>query len=725
MSRRTTSRRHTKAYRYSTKTSYAATSYSGSYTTRRLRSKSDWAGITLGDAFKPNLYYYDRLPAQRLFYRWCRTAQQAAVRTTGETVDATFRPSVKPQISPCYTSYPDTLAAPAAIGLTAFLEFLHRIPKRILHTYLGNYLQDPAKHDGEANLDPASYQRLATVVAGSVQTRLLLAELTRTSQVRGFVEIYRQFAAAQQSLRFQSVQSIINAVILYGDLLPDWSRLNLHPATRTILDAVADISTEFFDRLDRAAPNAFLEVGADWVRALCRRLAHYMPALEAEAPSGADAPHLPHGTLTPSIPRIQKNLPGNPQPTAFAPLDAPRPPVLFDEPMIPSELVGKFLRQLRQCRPFRMPPNDPEEMMSEQTMGTAQAYLHAIEQAVGQQRDYEDLRFDLLEANLSDTGFTEGPIQGHPAEGHEVTLAVKGGMPASGELFDRPVELSEDDAAFATLAARAAPLTRILQRTLYPNAAERPVTERLKTSGRLDPARLPHIFFSEAVHQRYRIEERLDRRGSPVLLIAADGSGSLNPRQMAMLKSLTWAWLDATATTDIQVLAGLYHSGKIRPDAPTGPLVQWMYHPHKTPAAGRRDALRALVALPDTGTGVQSDALSLTFMLQEARRLARGRMIYLILLTDCVWNRSFSELDMTGLDEVAQVFEQAYEHHGTKLHSTLVALGANDEAIPDALFDHVIRVPDADLTNPEAVAEEVGTYVASVLRERRRLLAKR
>ena len=70
-----------------------------------------------------------------------------------------------------------------------------------------------------------------------------------------------------------------------------------------------------------------------------------------------------------------------------------------------------------------------------------------------------------------------------------------------------------------------------------------------------------------------------------MVLIACDGSGSLNHKQMQMLKLL--AWLESTAKSEIQVLAGLYHSGSIRPGV-SGPLVQWIYHPGRPRVKPRR-----------------------------------------------------------------------------------------------------------------------------------------
>lgn len=201
------------------------------------------------------------------------------------------------------------------------------------------------------------------------------------------------------------------------------------------------------------------------------------------------------------------------------------------------------------------------------------------------------------------------------------------------------------------------------------------------------------------------------------MAIACDGSGSLEASQMRMLKILTASWLNSTARTDVRMLAGLYTSDHVR-NGVMGPVVDWIYHPHKTPATSRTDAVRAVAALPESGQGVQSDALSIAFIMEEAKKLARGRTIYLILLTDCAWNRSF-DTQKSGYDEVRSLFETLYRDLREKLHVTLVALGVSEPTGMEDLLDKVIAISEAELTDSGAIAEKIGSYVATCVRERK------
>ena len=283
------------------------------------------------------------------------------------------------------------------------------------------------------------------------------------------------------------------------------------------------------------------------------------------------------------------------------------------------------------------------------------------------------------------------------------------------------MELSTDQNAFDKLSKEADPVRRALRRALYPNVQQSPHTERFQTTGSsFDPAKLPVAEICAASFKRYRVTEQLDRRGRPVLLIACDGSASLDAKQMRLTKLLAMAWLQSTIGSRIQVLSGLYHSGEVR-DNQTGPLVQWMAHPHKTAATSPADAARAVVTLPDNGTGIQSDALSITFMVEEARKVARGSTIYLILVSDCAWNPCFHD-GRDGVEEVDLCLAGIREELGDRLHITLVALGLDDDDDTgvDERVDKVIKVPGAHLQDPAKVAEHVGEYVANCMRERRR-----
>jgi hypothetical protein len=690
-----------------------------SYPSYEKRLKSNWAGTSLGDAFKSSLDYPDRLPALRLFYREVQKIQKKVARLCGER-ESDFQPKVKPQLGPCYTTYPATPAAVAAIGQTAFLEYEARVPQKSLVADLKEYLENPGAFD-EVEADPDIYRKLCKTVAELVHKRLLLEDLVRTESLKA-VEAYRLFSASQQSLQFRYLPEILRAVILFGDLLPDWRDLELHPFTRILLQELYDLSAPFLVKIGHSRGPQMLSLGSSWVRVVCRGLAVYLPSPATADPDSIGGSSADTGKkFNPTGYRFHRNFLGFIESGDFAPLEGLQAPALFETATAKDAFINAAFKALEphQSGGKAQPEADP---LIEEFKKTLNRFSEALTQAGGQDRQWEDMRSDLVEKSLAASPFEGGLIEGHPADGHEVTVSL-GGEAAGGEIYDRPVEPAHDPAACEDLLKAAQPITEALRRNLYPSVDQIPETQRLRTSGSIDPARLALAGFSSTIYRRYRLEERADPRGRPVLVVACDGSGSLNQNQMKMVKILCAAEANSTARTQIQFLAALYHSGQIRKGL-SGPLVQWLYHPEKTPAASRLDAVRALVSLPASGTGAQSDALSLAFILEEAGRLARGDMIYLIVLSDTAWNRSF-RTDRDGRQEVQELFRGLYESKSHKLHTTLVALGVSEETGFEDLLDRVITVSGPELENYGAVAEKIGLYVASCIKERSRLVAKR
>ena len=306
------------------------------------------------------------------------------------------------------------------------------------------------------------------------------------------------------------------------------------------------------------------------------------------------------------------------------------------------------------------------------------------------------------------TGF-EGTVNRHKVS------TTMGGKQTGGEIFDRVIALSNDFTACEKLLFEAWPITLVLKKNRYPGIRQTQEIRKLRTSGIIDSGRLALADVSPAIFRRYSKHEMSDPKGGPLLVIACDGSGSLNRNQMKMVKVLTTAFLQSTVGRKMNILAGLYHSGHVQKGV-SGPLVQWIYHSRKTTAVSSGDAVRALVSLPETGTGVQSDALSLLFIMNEAKQLAGDNMIYLILITDTAWNRSFyTEED--GEEEVCACFQGMYEKLSGKLHTTLVAVGISGDTALEEHVDTVISVPDDELKDYAAVAEKIGVYVATCIWE--------
>lgn len=688
----------------------------------RRRSKSDWAGVATSDAFRSNLDYDLRRPAQRLYYHLLKQILLAIVRLIDPSIDAGFGPKVKPQLGPVYTSYPASVAVWASFGLTGYLEYQARVKPKLMLSHMADYLKNPAEND-QVRVDPDSYREVAKIVTETVEVRLLLEDLSRLPMAAS-VETYRLFQASQQSLRFDSLPEIIRCVVLFGDVLPDWRSQRLHDMTRSILIDVTKASAPFAVTLRQTKSHQLLALGTDWVKAVCRRLVQYLPGPE----------------MNTAVPRQSVSGPG-PQDTGFTkvaqgetratglpdfipPLNANRPPSLFEEQnpllkMIHAEVNRHRIGSKTAVKGKEEAEKEPADPWSE----LINEFAKTVDQAGGQTQNYEDMRSDLVEQASRSNGFKESPIQGNPTDGHSVSVDLGNNEKVKGEIFDRAIGLSEDLFGHEALEKEARPLTDELLRTLYPNSVQLPETERLRTSGSLDPARLPLADVCSAVFRRYTVVEQPDKRGQPVFVLICDFSGSLGASRIRMLKNLSFAWLTATIRRNIQVLAAIYNTESIRSGL-YGPLVQWLYHPRKTPATGPKEATRALLSLPNSGSGGQSDALSIAFVMNEAAALARGRRIYMVLITDCGWCNSFN-IGKSAKEEVFAYFQSAYMDLGDRLHATLVALEVSGQTGFENLLDKVIPVTSAELNDPVAVAGKIGLYVAACMKERRRMLTRR
>lgn len=629
----------------------------------------------------------------------------------GRKADRVFEPKVKPQLSPCFTTYPSSLAANAAIGLTAFLEYEAQTSSSFLAVRLKDFIRNPERYFA-AKVDKKRFRKIAKMVAHWVGKRITLEDLRRRGGLSS-VEIYRLFAASHERLSFETFDDIIKTVVLYGDILPSWSAMDLHPISEKLLRALRRSSRVVFNKLVDDKEVEFFKVGQLWVSTLC---AEFIPYCQPP-PRVRFNTHFVPQRKTSSQARYQKVASPSPgirgKDDNLAPLEGKHPPELF-----PLSNVGQHaLRAIQSGDSSKQDePDDNNATVDSDTMTTLKHFNQTVENAAGQHNDWEDMRSDRLERILGDKAFSASPLEGMPVEGHEVAVNYGNKEVMSGEVFDRSIDFSNNYDAGKSLAEMALPITKALRRNLYPNLEESVHLQRLRTSGSLDPSRLAYGDFSNAIFKRFRVRAQPYPRGQAVLAIACDGSGSLSAPMMQMVKLLSGGYLLATKKNDVILLMALYHSGSIRKGS-GGPLVQWMHHPQKT-TNRTSEALAAVATLPDKGTGIQSDALSVTFILEEAKRLAKGKTIYLVVISDTAWNRSF-HTNKSGHEEMFTSLKAAYDEPNKRLNITLIALGCSEDTGFEDMLDAVVKVPADDLQHPEVVAEKIGVHVARSLKQRR------
>lgn len=675
-----------------------------------------------------------QLPARALFYAQMDTAQYAAALLSDPVTRKNFKAKVKPQLTPVFTTYPPSLGARAAFGLTACLELKARSSDTALAQRV---VQAGIDASTLAHLDTNAYAHMNNIVADTVQSRLILEEMWKEEALFA-VENYRLFSASQQTMNFPSVPSILRYVVLFGDVLPDWEERGLHQMTRSLLTGVEDASRPYFSKLSRCSPRDYMQLGEDWVRDIMAALSDFLPE-----EANSEAEERPPGLPGEGVGRYDERPPEAPE--RLHPPGGKHPPALFDPP-VSTPGPGGGSRKPR-------PRSRRKELLEQLVTGSEAEFLHALKQgragdldqeqnptfarfvqaldrASGQDRHWEDLRSDLAEEASCVGVFTEGPVSGEHSQGHEVKLSVAGEFYA-GALHDRAIEFNAAAPEDLNLVAEAETVFAKLRRLIFVNREPVTACERFTSTGSLDPARLPLASCSEAVFRRHWPREVAARRGRPVLCLLNDHSGSVGREQTRLMKVLSIAWIKACLRLRVHLLAGMYHQERVR-NGQNGPLVEWLYHPERTLALSPQDALHSIAAIPDKGSGGQADALSMQFVLDEAVRLAKNRNIYMIILCDCKWCPSFPEFsqrskrDPVGAElEVRAFFAGAKERLGSRLHITLVGLDAlKPESYADVV-DKVIVVTAAELSNYTAVAEKVGSYVAACMREHSDLLGGR
>ena len=677
--------------------------------------KEVWAGPSPEHAFSEDIPWTYKRQSKMKYFEMLEEERRTLCRVVRFEPGKNHKWTVEPQISAFFMQFP--WPARASVGHTVFLEAA-KYKKNIL-SRLRTFLCD-TQRAREYRLNEAAYEKAAHMTAESLGNRALFDMLGSEPDL-GAVEFYRFFQAAAQKLHFRSLSEIIDGVVLLGDVLPDPDCLNLHPMTRQIMTALLEVSRGYWQETMAEVNDTTSDMYLHWGGALMQRLVHFLPPVDP--PKATPRPKLPgadtdSGALgeEPEYRYPPANQETPPPPEKLPPLNQPQPPELDSRRSLLKDAFQKMLEN-RVSNEAGAEAGKSENPEVAQTKKALNELLNAAADATSQRSKWEDMREDLVEEHLAQNPFASGPVEGQETAGMCINMNI-GGDEVGGALFDRNVALSENREDIESLRLMAAPVSRALRSNLYPNTGVAFVMEYPRASGQMDSRRLPLAEISDAVYRRFQAQRVLDPVGRAVLLIAADASASLSDAQMRMCKCLMTAWLESVPSTLMQVLAAFYHSGSIRANV-SGPLVQWVYHPRKTPVHAPRDAVAAVANLSDSGSGAQSDALSLRYLLDEAAALSKGACVYLTLISDCAFNKSFHEKEIRAVDEVVEVIRQARDQAEGKLHITLVSLNeVVSEEIRHAV-DAVIPVSKAALDSPEEVAATIDVYVASCIRNRK------
>jgi hypothetical protein len=130
-----------------------------------------------------------------------------------------------------------------------------------------------------------------------------------------------------------------------------------------------------------------------------------------------------------------------------------------------------------------------------------------------------------------------------------------------------------------------------------------------------------------------------------------------------------------------------------------------------------------LAAAPKAGSGSQADALSLQHAINEAQRLARGRHVYVVHISDGSWIKSYSG-SISAEREIVEVLNTKRQELGDRLHVTQVLVGNKSDDGATRAADNVLRLEQSTFNDPNLALQRINAALGPIMRERSRRAAR-
>ena len=690
------------------------------------KCRRTWRPVSIADANRYSVSWSRRNEAidklDKLSFEHQRKAAESALGR--KVLDSDLK--TRPQRAPLHTQYPAFPAARACLGLIAVCEFKAHAGKS------NAVLQAAVKLPPEtlAGLDPGGVAQASSFVVEAVANRLCIDQLYRADGLAA-VESYRLFAAAMLDLRFRRLKEVILAATTLGDLLPglvkrERVRQLIHPLTRRILDAMAEPCHRYEMGAKDCSPERLPSLGANLANALMAAIVPFLPLKQAASP---DAPALPdkiarellqavggprrvplrnRKEAAPSEDVLSKRLAGSEESVPPS-IDQQHVPWRLKDELGKLSPLGEGTGRAEQSSQAsqgqeeagcRLHPPSPSSAAEVQVQAVLQRATSMIAQATGRAQ-WEDPRVDQVAQALRGTPYAPGVVEGELAvRRHKVTAYGSG---REGGIREEALSRCRDEEALRQVRQGAAPIEKRLRGYQWFGQRQEAMICRLQTRGAIDPHRLHRFGTSSLLRRRWRRCNVTDYRGRPVVILAKDGSSSNTLQTTFAGKILAAAFLHVEQLARIRLFAADYSSDG------GGPLVRWLYHPQKTPGRSSFQAADAVASLPPKGQGGNEDVLSLSHILHEVlgSQLACKQTVIVINVTDGKFNSPISELR-----SMVKKLRDDY-----RLIFSLVILGDTPVDVPEA--DHIVRVPQTELGQPQQIAERIAAHVNALVRRLR------
>jgi hypothetical protein len=390
---------------------------------------------------------------------------------------------------------------------------------------------------------------------------------------------------------------------------------------------------------------------------------------------------------------LSKPLAGSQDPVPPA-IDEPAPWQLKDDAAgqtLPPEEGGG-------CQRLRPPGiRTPEDA---QLQTALQKAANVIAEAT-RRAQWDDPRVDQVVQAMRDNLYVPGTLEAELAtRRHKVTAY---GTRREGGIHEQALSRCRDQNALSQVRQGAAPIEKKLRGYQWFGQRHEAMLERFQTSGVLDPRSLHRLATSSLLRRRWRRCSVTDYRGRPVVILAKDGSSSNTLATTFAGKILASAFLRVQRRARIRLFAADYSSDR------GGHLVQWLYHPRKTPGRGPIQSADAVASLPPKGQGGNEDVLSISHIMREVLKVpsTQKQTLIAINITDGKFN--------SPIDEFRSMVRELREEH--RLTYSLVVLGETPVEVPQA--DHILRIPQTELQDSNRIAERIAEHVNVLVRRLR------
>ncbi|MCB2203198.1 hypothetical protein KQI65_00505 [bacterium] len=654
----------------------------------------------MADAFRMELPTAIRKHAREKFDRAAADARAAANRTLFDGDRLPHPTDTEVQLAPCYVqSWPLEIAVQSAIGLTCFLDarrYTQYLPEACRNS--DKLLESLVDKAADENVP---VEGLLNLCAKAVEGRMLSELIRRHADLDVPIESYRLFLAAQQSMQFSSIAEIIDAAVLFSDVLPQGQQLRMHPISRKLFRLLSDASETYLEALPGLRSEILLYKGIQWAFDLALILVKHVSRQQ----------------------RDENRRNRNVQRKQIEPLAALRPPRMLNRPSNPGwRLQEQLIPQEDEDETDDGDSGNNEKKQSnaddsrDEAAARAARALQDLSTTIQQTlppREAVDSSHTELAAQLRDHAFEEGPTE-FELERMEIRLRQSHLDFTVGGIIETVVKADCDNEILERLRYDANPLANAIDGLFFHGKVNPEVhIEHRHTRGAIDPARLAVISFSETVYRRMYPVRKEGKDHSALLAIAADVSSSLSRRQLAMVKLLCSGFLLSKAHR-MEMLMAMYTGIQTTRRRQLEALVDWIIHPVKTAKRSPEEAMHALAGY-SSSRGQQLDALTLKHLIDTCMdcRVDPEQTLYYCWITDAVWKPS-GMMQGTPHQEVKAVLSGLKHMYGQSLHLTLIILGDNEHGLAD-LPDAVVRVKNEELSDVGATAQRLADYVAGMV----------